>query len=375
MRILGLVSAAGVLSVSLAAAQNNQALGTPGGISGIAAYPSSGTIYVPILISVAGWGQCGQVLVSFGDGTSTTLTSVNFPREVQHAYKTAGRYVVSARPGMSCNAPNAITSTVTIEGSTVDLLCALTGCDDARPTCKTAYIKSASYTAPLEPNEEVTLHGCGFGGATTGTRPGVRRVLLKGAFPAAGASVPLTIVNWSETAITARVPALTGVRDQIAQLQVEVEPASSNLVPVGFRATRQLRWTADPGVLRITCSPAAAFEWCRPVSAHFVLDHANAGLSPVKGTDWISLSLANDWVLEKYAPLPASWSTFAAMLEYPALYLPLSPSKVPEVVDASGFVLGAPSGVLRVTWSLGPQEYTGYSGMVLVKGPIGVPFK
>ena len=276
---------------------------------------------------------------------------------------------------MNCNAPGAITTAVTIEGSTVDLLCALTGCDDARPSCKTAYIKSASYTAPLEPNEEVTLHGCGFGGTATGTRPGVRRVLLKGAFPAAGASVPLTIVSWSETAITARVPALTGVRDQIAQLQVEAEPASSNLVPVGFRATRQLRWTADPGVLRINCSPAAAFHWCRPVAGHFVLDHANTGEVPVQGIDWVSISLANDWVLEKYVRLGSTWHTFAAMLEYPAMYIPLSPGKVPEVGDASGFVPGATSGLIKVTWSLGPQEYHGYAGMMQVKGPIGVPFK
>ena len=91
MRTACVVTAGVLLGVRLLAAQNSQALGTPGGISGIGAYPASGTIYVPVIISVAGWGQCGQILVSFGDGTSTTLTTVTFPREVPHASKTAGR--------------------------------------------------------------------------------------------------------------------------------------------------------------------------------------------------------------------------------------------------------------------------------------------
>ncbi|MEO8193247.1 MAG: hypothetical protein ABI681_05310 [Gemmatimonadales bacterium] len=60
-----------------------QALGTPGTIMGIKVIPADVTIYRPVIVSVAGFGECGQVLLSFGDGSSTTLTSVKFPPRSQ----------------------------------------------------------------------------------------------------------------------------------------------------------------------------------------------------------------------------------------------------------------------------------------------------
>lgn len=354
----------------VAAQTSSFALGTPGIISGIAVYPSAVSVYAQATISVAGAGQCGGVIINFGDGSpEQTLSSVTFPAGVVHKYSKAGSFVIRASPGSNCNAATPITTTVNVEGSTVDLLCALTGCDDdnarAAP-CLKPTIKSVVYTPPLEPGESLIVSGCGFGDPAA--RAGVRKLNLKGAFPAAGTAVPLQILTWSETAVMAKVPMVKGVKDQNAWLQIESEPNTSNQIPVSFRATRVIRGLYYiEKVIGLTADPKAWGNKCS--LTHSSCIHVNPGNTTASGVDALSITLGNGWVIERQA----FYHGTAAFEFIDWAYYMVTLDEKDPVFDASKFVRGAPTGVLRISWTTGPADWSAFHGSIYVKGPRCVP--
>jgi hypothetical protein len=347
-------------------AQNNQALGTPGAVLGIAVSPNKIPVYTATTITVSGFGQCGTVLISFGDGRDTTISSVNFPRSVMHTYSKTGAIVVGARPGMNCNATTPLTATLTVEGSSLDILCALTGCETTTGrtvACSQPTIKSVSFVTPLEPKEELVIFGCGFGGAST---RGGQRVNFKGQFPSAGTVLALEVLSWTESSIKAKMPALSGVRDQTAWLQVANEIYSSNQWGVPFRATRTYQYLGATGVT-IQCADLAYVDKCRGHSTLGGL-HANLGLFSISGTDVFTVSLINGWVIDGWGPgLNTTWWS----VSYPELLYVDRETSLPTY-NFSGLAKGAASGVAKVSWKAGPNRYVDYGGWVRAIGPIGL---
>ncbi len=202
-------------------------MGTAGILGGVAVSPQPISVGAPATILLSGAGECGQVTVNFGDGTSKTLTGVKFASnaQTQHTYSRSGNLTITALAGTNCNATGEVKTSVIVEaGSLAEILCVLTGCDEParrEAPCLAPTIKSVSYTWPLEPKEEVIIHGCGFGdAAATIGRGAVRKLSLKGSFPSPGTVVALQVLSWSTATVTARVPPLTGARDQTAKLQL-----------------------------------------------------------------------------------------------------------------------------------------------------------
>jgi hypothetical protein len=350
---------------------NAQALGTPGTISGITVSPTNIAAYTPATVSIAGFGECGQVLVSFGDGKDTTLTSVKFPRNVMHTWSKQGTLIVAVRPTQTCNAASAITTTIQVEGSALDLLCALSGCDDSNARsapCTKPVIKQVVFTSPLEPTEQLIVSGCGFGDASS---RGGHVLYLKGAFPNAGTSVPLQILTWSESAVMAKLPAMTGVKDQKAYLRIESEPNTSNEWPVDFRATRILQLLTVP--LQEKCSTNAYDNVCMRGPQYGALHGNNSVNNAVSGVDVFTLTLGNGWVIQSHSENTSTWLWWVERYNNYNLYSVLHFDGGSHSNDLSGFVPGAGSGLIRVNWKTEGMSYEAYGGTIKVKGPIGVP--
>ena len=381
--------AACLTPLSSAAAQF--AMGTAGILGGVAVSPQPISVGAPATILLSGAGECGQVTVNFGDGTSKTLTGVKFASnaQTQHTYSRAGSLTITALAGSNCNAKGEVKTSLIVEGSYAEILCALTGCDEPtrRETpCSTPTIRSVSYAWPLEPKENVTLHGCGFGRA-------LQQVRLKLPLPSPGTGAALQVLSWSDTDVTASVPALTGVRDQTGRLQVVLGAGrtlvSSNEVPVSFRATRELRWLYNYlidhptlvqqqlGVIQYYCSQAASGNTCdsfHGVDQTFAGNHCSPTSDVIKGMDWYTITLGNGWVFQKYTDVDMTWWLKNPPYVSPNICAGLNWVHA-SAGDASLFTPGAPSGVVRVAWALGARQATTYAGLVQVKGPVGVPFK
>ena len=170
-----------------------------GTIVGVAIDPQPITQGVPATIMIAGFGSCGQIAVSFGDGKSATLTSVSLPHNLQHTYYLVGSTTVTVKPVTSCKGEAGATGFTQISPiwSALPDLCAIAGCGDEpqragvtlspklppdliagaapAPTCPTPKLGTVDMTPPIEPGEELIVSGCGFG-----LSPQLR---LLGAFP------------------------------------------------------------------------------------------------------------------------------------------------------------------------------------------------
>ena len=121
----------------LSSATAQFAVGTAGILGGVAVSPQPISVGAPATILLSGAGECGQVTVNFGDGTSKTLTGVKFASDAQtqHTYSRSGNLTITALAGTDCNATGEVKTSVIVEaGSLAEILCVLTGCDEpARP--------------------------------------------------------------------------------------------------------------------------------------------------------------------------------------------------------------------------------------------------
>ena len=207
-----------------------------------------------------------------------------------------------------------------------------------------------------EPESVIILGGERFGKSAG-------KVLLKWDDP--GGEVKLEILAWHDNVVGARVPAMSGVVDYAASLVlVTASGARSTLWPVKFLATRNLLWLPDTAV-QATCSQAAWRNRCNsvgdpPLGLGFHVDRAatfsashQSGVDFAQGTDAISATLANGWVLHNHD----LWGTR-------------------DRVSLSGFAEGSPSATVRLFWTAGNFfDIVRYGVNLTIIGPKGVPYK
>ena len=177
-------------------------------------------------------------------------------------------------------------------------------------------IETIQASPPLDPGEQIHIHGCGFG-----SNPPGGEVRLLGDFP--GGYLKLNRYGWTPHGIIAVVPQVEGVKDMPeARLQViRHDGTPSNWFDAGgFRAAREAK-KIHPQHVGISCGAANAAE-CNlaksfPLAeadffqnASFAAKHQTSiapkedcsalemlGSSHHQGTDAVTIDLKNDWKL------------------------------------------------------------------------------
>lgn len=226
------------------------------------------------------------------------------------------------------------------------------------PGCSPPQIQALSAALPVEPGEELIVNGCGFGAQAGELR-------LIGNFP--GAHLKLEILGWYDHAISARLPAVSGVLDQSAQLQVVTHDLKlGNTHAVAFRATRQVV-KLEESDFQITCTGTDYDDCHWPWNVGLMggttdtgprsfgaTHHVNNKGELNFGVDTAKFSLGNGYVLAGH------WWSW------------LSPhGNSQAAMDASGYAFGQPSGSIKTLFTVvgtGVQ----YWHVVYAIGPVGL---
>lgn len=226
------------------------------------------------------------------------------------------------------------------------------------PGCSPPQIQALSAALPVEPGEELIVNGCGFG-----TQAGELR--LVGNFP--GGHLKLDILAWYDHAISARLPAVSGVLDQTAQLQVVTSALKlGNTHATAFRATRHVV-KLEESDFQITCTGTDYDDCHWPWNVGLMggttdtgprsfgaTHHVNSKGELNLGIDTAKFSLGNGYVLAGHW-----WSWIS----------PHGNSQA--AMDASGYAFGQPSGSIRTVFTVvgtGVQ----YWHVVYAIGPVGL---
>lgn len=202
-------------------------------------------------------------------------------------------------------------------------------------------------------------------------------------FKGVGIYLTLTHVTWeSSTRVIGTVPNITGLKDQMAEVQVYTKDGhKSNKLEMPFYATRStevVKWD-DPVVTCKQCGQDAHFNACSPVykkwkdpldrgtfcGSHRVMGGPAGTLHGTgRGDDVFTIKLKNGWTIDK------------DNCEYVHLRMSSGDEEVkgPFWSDAinsgSGFIWEA-----RFQWVVSEGDSIIYEYMVKIKGPIGVPYK
>lgn len=164
------------------------------------------------------------------------------------------------------------------------------------PSCPTPTIQAVLSVSPVSPGEEIVLNGCGFGSA----KPHVR---LMGQFPNGFLELEL-VPPWRDHVLVAKVPAVTGVNDQPANITVlRSDFTIGNQISLGFQATRDLYWlTADDVVVGCSevghCAPTSIPDGTVPgtMGGYHQIDQT----APAIRVDTMGVHLLNGWTLYNY---------------------------------------------------------------------------
>ncbi|HEY3124914.1 MAG TPA: hypothetical protein VGK70_12755 [Thermoanaerobaculia bacterium] len=183
-------------------------------------------------------------------------------------------------------------------------------------------MKAISASLPLDPGDDVSVQGCGFGLKAPGSD-----LRLMGDFP--GGFIKLETKTWNGYSITARVPDVKGAKDDPnAKLQVVLKDSTfSTWQTAGFRASREVL-KLKPWDVDFHCTPYLDVDICDLATNHLLADsqffggatfaarhdapHVEyAGDYPCKEfphigfrinpSDSAAVSLKNGWVLAGYA--------------------------------------------------------------------------
>lgn len=248
-------------------------------------------------------------------------------------------------------------------------------------------IDTIDASPPLDPGEQFTIHGCGFG-----PNPPAGEVRLLGDFP--GGSLKLQTYGWTPHAIIARVPDVSGVPD-LATVRLQVIPKQktpSNWFDVGgFRAARESK-RIHPTDVQVTCGSASPQDddECElaksfPLAeasffqnATFAASHRRQaapkdpddcsalellGSPQEQQTDTATVHLQNGWVVTGHV---WHWSKQGSAW----------------VNDPTGVAPGQSSVTVSVPWSVSVNRCNGphasrarYRVELWAEGPKGVPYK
>lgn len=83
----------------------------PGTIAGLISTPNPAQVGQSVTFTVSGTGTCGGLSLTFGDGTSTSLSGP-FPITTSHAYTSAGIFTATATGTTSCTDSASVSATV-----------------------------------------------------------------------------------------------------------------------------------------------------------------------------------------------------------------------------------------------------------------------
>lgn len=230
---------------------------------------------------------------------------------------------------------------------------------EAPDTCTAPKITAVSASPPVEPGEEIILNGCGFGGSHPSND-----LRLVGGFPTG--FVKLQVLKWHNHAVQAKVPALTGVKDDAAaKLQLVTKDLQlSNTIPMPFRAARDVV-ELGAGDVQVQCKLENKYVKC-PSSDKVTLSafHGWPQLSTpatvhVASADMATIALKNSYVLAGYAWW---WYGLNGVVDFPA-----------------GFVEGASSAQVKMNFSYWVSQkqkgIASYGVRMYAVGPIGVPHR
>ncbi len=249
------------------------------------------------------------------------------------------------------------------------------------PSCGDRFgVDSIQASPPLDPGEEVWIHGCGFG-----TNPPGGEVRLLGDFP--GGYLKLQIAGWRNHRIAARMPKVGGVPDMpAARLQiVRRDGKTSSWVDVGgFRASRERR-TIHPRAVNPQCATVSNKDDCKLAASHPLAESSFYGNSSfaarhrvttpfncdsavnrlgkwTERTDRAHVSLANGWKITG-----SSW--WWTKLEGDS-----------KVSAPTGIQKGASSANVQIDWGLFTVKCGGplvsdvrYKLEIYAEGPKGIP--
>jgi hypothetical protein len=221
------------------------------------------------------------------------------------------------------------------------------------PSCPTPTIQAVLSDSPVSPGEEIVLNGCGFGSA----KPHVR---LMGQFP--NGFLELEIVPpWKDHVLVAKMPAVTGVNDQPANITVvRSDFTIGNQVALGFQATRDLYWlTADDLIVGCSevghCVPMSIPDGTTPgtMGGYHQIDQT----APVIRVDTMQVHLLNGWTLYNYEFETADGFNL---------------SDLAFAAPPSGFAAGAANATINVISTLIGHSAIRWGIFIFAIGPSGV---
>lgn len=230
-------------------------------------------------------------------------------------------------------------------------------------SCSAPVVQEIAMAPPLVPGEELLLNGTCFGTAAGELR-------LVGNFP--GGHLKLTILQWLDHAVSARVPPVTGAKDQISFLRLVTHDLKlSNARAMPFEATREVKQLKESD-MQITCS-GTDFDYCKapwpglslmggkpmPGATFGASHHVNDGDETNMGADIARVSLKNGW---KIAGWGWSWG------------VGLEDESFSFVLPPVGLAEGASSATIQTFWGTVGGAIQ-YRVDLFVIGPEGVPYK
>jgi hypothetical protein len=215
------------------------------------------------------------------------------------------------------------------------------------------------------PGQLVEIDGCHFG-----ETPGI--VQVTGPFP--GAGLTLTVSSWTDTAILATVPPVTGIPDGPAKILVSPpRMPAADPVDTQFLATR----TTDLlyPVQYADCDRKTQSDFCGyiqndPGREAFWGHHWSRGIFfGVGGSDRYYASLKNGWVI---MPIPGSvfvnWNGYSSCSQWWS-------NDAGHVSSVIGLTPGSPIVDGTINWWVDANcSGVAYEATILLTGPVGLPY-
>lgn len=346
-----------------------------GTISGLSVSPSPASVGVAVTITVSGSGACGNLKLDYGDGSSTTLSAVTFPRKVSYIYASAGTMKIAVTAGTACQGsatttlgvgkgsaggnaifhygpPTAISSQAILATMpNLSRLVALVNPLRLSP-CNTPTIEDGT-DHPVSPGDWVWEAGCGFG-------KDVGEIRLYGNFP--GGYVRLTGLNWQDDRVGGNIPYLSGVTDQTVTMQIITSKGViGDSAQLSFTATRDRKMLFVGDVVN-QCSSNSQDDWCNDHYSYTVegSHSSQCCFTGASGDDFdTGPNLINGW-------------TYADQ-QYTVELMYAGGGFVDFNSDASP---GSTSWHLKAHWDTqDPVQTVGYVGWMHITGPLGLPYK
>jgi hypothetical protein len=236
------------------------------------------------------------------------------------------------------------------------------------------------------PHVDIFLFGCHFGDQ----KP---KVFLEGPFP--GSPLEILTATWSDDAVMASIPTLTGVLDSTATLYVVTSTgAKSNEWPFRFRATRDQALFVPPA-MQGHCQDGTDKDVCiqaREFTNSFFVKHLSACcINGVSGVDHFWGQLKNGWVLSTFRspilmPVPPDLAANipgiyphpggGGYIFYNGYATCLASSGKGSLTQIVGPTPGAPDVDVQLAWRVeGTCSEVVYVGLLAIEGPVGVPFQ